>query len=597
MKLRKKSNMEICEENGLTTPFFSNLVDECKTRNKIRATLQIIAKSIIGTLGPYGSTTLIQDRQMKHFASKDGYDLMNRISFDDEVARTILDIVRSITANQVLTVGDGTTSAVVIANALYSSLTDNEQIEYLKRIASKDVTDILNDLSEILEEEIKKIAVPISSDMSELHKIATVSLNNDPVAGKLIADTYKQIGKFGFITDDVIENYSKDFVEIKKGIEWKRGYIDPLYGKFHEGNKAIYVNNPRVIIFKGTVTWKMLENIVRPIVESAFNEEGAQAIIIANEYEPDAEIFFKANRTKHTMVSSTDVEFDYTPVDIDNIVETSRNKIEDLSLLCGCTIFDPEVNTEAEATAFPERFVGYANKVVVTETTTQIVANTPDKALQKKIDKIVKGYTDELNKEEDKLLVSNIDDTTAYNLKRRIANLTDSIALYHVGGKTFTERQTRERLIDDAILSCKSALDYGVIPGGNIIIPSILIDEREGICDLLGKKYSYLPIESVRVFFTYFINIIKESFLESYRAVLNNSYFTEEETEEVIEKCLREKSLYNLKTHEYEPFATTSVVNSAQTDIEILKTCISIIGILAMSNQVVTLNLSIKGSI
>ena len=197
MKLREKTTIQICEENNLPYTFLTNIVEESNAKAKIRATLEVISKTLCGTLGPYGSTTLIQDREGRHFASKDGYDLMNRLSFSDEVSRTVLDLVRSIASTQVLTVGDGSTSAIVVANALYNALTDPEKTKFFKRVAAKDITDILNDLSEILEEEMKGRAVPVSEDLSEIETIAMIATNNDKNSGKLFKEIYDKIGPFG----------------------------------------------------------------------------------------------------------------------------------------------------------------------------------------------------------------------------------------------------------------------------------------------------------------------------------------------------------------------------------------------------------------
>ena len=156
---------------------------------------------------------------------------------------------------------------------------------------------------------------------------------------------------------------------------------------------------------------------------------------------------------------------------------------------------------------------------------------------------------------------------------------------------------TRQRLIEDAVLACKSALKYGYIPGGNLCIPKYLCANREGLADFLGTKYSYLPIDKPRGFFLYFIDMLTDTFLESYRAVLNNSYFNEDETEEVIDKCFNEGKFYNLKKHEYENWEETEVINSVDTDIQILRTCISIIGILSQSNQMMTMNFDANSQI
>ena len=136
MKIREKTNLEICSENNLKVTLLSNVAEEVTTKNQIRATMQIIAKALCGTLGPYGSTSICQDAQMKHhLVTKDGYDLLNRMIFDNEISRTILDLLKNISSSQVASVGDGSTSAIVVASSLYEFITNKNNNEYFKRVA------------------------------------------------------------------------------------------------------------------------------------------------------------------------------------------------------------------------------------------------------------------------------------------------------------------------------------------------------------------------------------------------------------------------------------------------------------------------------
>lgn len=316
MKLRETSNYDICQENGLRFTYSTNVVEEQATIGKIRSVLKIIAKVLCGTLGPYGSTTIIQDAQSHHFATKDGYDLMNRITFDDEVGRTILDIIRQVASNQVLTVGDGSTSAIIVANALFDALTSSHDL--FKNVSPKDIVDILNDIAIFLTEDLKKMATPVSDDLHELDTIAAISTNNDKELGRTIADIYKKIGKDGFISTDVVKTYEKDHIEIKHGIEIQRGYIDEVFGRFFENKKVIYDKNPRVLLFNYRITHDDLEKIMIPLMQKTINMEDAELLIIANSYDPDAVNFFKANRTKHLQLGGKQKmpEMNFTAVDI-----------------------------------------------------------------------------------------------------------------------------------------------------------------------------------------------------------------------------------------------------------------------------------------
>ena len=406
MKLRDKTVLNICDENKLPITISTNVVEERNTKNKMRATSELIAKALIATLGPYGSSTIIQDREGKHFATKDGYDLMNRIEFDDSVARTILDLFKTTASNQVFTVGDGSTSAIVVANALFQTLTDENQLDHFKKIAPKDIVDILNDLSEMVEDELRKIAIPISEDMHELDIIAAIANNNDFEVGKLIADIYRKIGQYGFISMDVIEKQEKDNYELKTGVEWKRGYIDPVFSKMFGDEKIVY-ENPRVILCRSTLTYDDLETGLVPLMKTALGaQEKTQLVIVANDFDADVVNFLKNNRTKHLAVNSgfgnnreKTVEMDFVAVDIDQVTKESRNKLEDLAILCGCKIWDKYFTNVSDFYTKPEEYIGKAGKAIITPKTTQIIKLdvAPD-SVKKVIDSQIKEIDSELKK-------------------------------------------------------------------------------------------------------------------------------------------------------------------------------------------------------
>lgn len=600
MKLRDKTTKEICAENDLPYTVLSNVVEEISAKNRMRATSNLIAKALIATLGPYGSSTIIQDREMRHFATKDGYDLMNRMTFQDEVSRTVLDLLRTTASNQVLTVGDGSTSAIVVANALFQALTDPHRREEFEKIAPKDIIDILNDISEKLEVALKGMAKPVSDDMHELDIIAAIANNNDTYAGKTIAEIYKKIGPDGFISMDVIDRKDKDEYEIKSGIEWQRGWVDPFFEKVAENGKIEYTDKPKVFITNSVLTYDDLKPILMPIMEEAFNQEGQQLLIIANGYDSDVITFLKNNRFKHRMVGSRSVEMDFVAVDIDQVTKESRNTLDDLACLCGCKIYDRVFCTPAELVKNTKSYIGRAQKASISRKETQVIALELD-AMPQEHRKTVQERIDEFSNKIKKLQKieepTRDQDDELYEYRRRLSRLTSASAILHVGGKTMAERMTRQRLIEDAVLACKSTLKYGYIPGGNLCIPKYLNEKREGLADFLGTKYKYLPIDKPRTFFLYFIDLLRDTFLESYRAVLNNSYFSEEQTDAVIKKCLEEDLFYNLKTHTYEKWNETDVINSVDTDIQILRTCLSIIGILSQSNQMMTLNFDVDSHI
>ena len=135
----------------------------------------------------------------------------------------------------------------------------------------------------------------------------------------------------------------------------------------------------------------------------------------------------------------------------------------------------------------------------------------------------------------------------------------------------------------------------GVIYGGNLVIPKIITTNKDYLRDKLNERFGYL-VDRDLTFFEDFLSIIKDAFLESYKHVLENANITEEKTLEIANKCIEESKFYNLKIREFEDMQSTEVINSADTDIQIMQTCFSIIGILATSNQFITLNPDVDGA-
>ena len=287
MRLREKTNLEICKENNIKSLILTNVVDEKISKNKIRATLEIIAKALTCTLGPDGATTILQDPQKKHLVTKDGLDVIRRMTFQDEVARTVLDMVYSISSNQVLTVGDGSTSAIVIANAMYQEFTSEKNKELFNLVSPKVIVDMLNSISNYVEIKLKEIATPLSPDYHELKEIATIAMNNDDHIGELITEIYQKIGKYGFISSDTIDNYETDTIDYKKGISWKRGYIDPIFGERYEANKVIH-KKPKVFIISGDVQISDCDYIFGDLITKICGDNNEDLVMLV-----DADVYDK----------------------------------------------------------------------------------------------------------------------------------------------------------------------------------------------------------------------------------------------------------------------------------------------------------------
>ena len=184
-----------------------------------------------------------------------------------------------------------------------------------------------------------------------------------------------------------------------------------------------------------------------------------------------------------------------------------------------------------------------------------------------------------------------------FKLKKRIASLQNSTANLYIGGNSEIERNTRQFLFEDSILAVRSAIEYGYVIGGNLIIPRILDTHTDEIVEkiITNKAFNHLySDEELREPFKEeiesFIYTISKCFKNSFERVLFNANFPRERINEIVSICISKDQIYNLKTRHYEKDKETKIINSAQTDIEIMKACFSIIGLLGTSNQFLMTN-------
>lgn len=632
-KLREDTDVDILIGNKMITKDYSNLiltnvVDEVWTKRKIRSVMEILAKTLAATLGPDGSTTVLQRSDHNHLVTKDGLDIIDSINFRDDVSETVLDIVREISQDQVTAVGDGSTSAIIIANAIYQELTDPANQDKFKAVSPQVVVDLLRKLSDWIDGEIKSIAKPISADLHEIDHVAAISMNNNEKAGHMIADVYRKIGKNGIITPDTTLVTDDDFVEYKSGVDWERGYIDPLYAtQLKALNGKITHDKPYVFICDGTLTFDNDANMIGTLLDKIFlingnygqkmMRSGVSLVIVANKLDQGMRNMLRTNRAlKYTSVDGYPY-MDYTVVDIAQTSESDVNDLKDLALLCGCHIYSPSDGFRTQSgtpvvapadvdasikiqfgghedacKALPYYYVGQAAKATITDATTSVVCDdrliTPS-ALKEKADSIasIQKGIDDFAKQ---AAMTAKEKNTSALFKQRIANLNMSTAIFHVGGKTIREQASRERLIEDAVYAARSAMKYGYTIGGNLVVPRILTRKRAEAIDVLQKSFSYLG--STYDFYAFFVDLIRDAFLQSYYCVLDNSqYLSDEQVNAIITECVNENKFYNLKLHRMENDEDSEVINSAQTELQIAKSCIGLMSMLAKSNQIITLNL------
>jgi chaperonin GroEL len=575
MSQKKKTDVDRkmpLEETFIT----SNVVTEADTRRQIGDTLTFVSKALAKTLGPYGSTTIVHDREaMAHFMTKDGYKVLNSIQIMEEVPRTVLNIITRVSRTLVRTVGDGSTSSIVVSNNLYHRIAKLLQ-KY--SIAPKDMVDALTLASQMLADLIDKKAYQIPDlDTEEglelVACVAAVSTNNDLASGDLVAKIFQEIGRHGFVTID--DNFSEtDEYKITNGLEHNRGWIDSVFINDHN-RRSVEFENAFVLLVDDFMTQNDLQVLAEMMTEIVVNNRSPM-VIVARGFDDATTKFFRDNK-----VSSPTL-----PICVVDIAMSSKDhleRFEDIAAFIGgrplrksqgekLSEISPEELGIVKAFSSDElktRFVG--GRGVATAKLNERVEKLKEKIQE------LSGVSDRVNRDAEIRLV-----------EKRIAALTSGMAVLRVGGATDSERSARKDLFEDAVYAVQSALRHGIVMGGTLAVPHIIASTPTIYGDFanLVREREMLPtVEKLNDFSKDFLECILKSFKMSFRQVLLNSGMKENVADDNVNRCVTGGVIYNLSTREFEPWEETSIVNSADTEKEIMKAAFSIISLLATSNQ------------
>lgn len=578
-------------ENNKNFFLKSNIIDEEETKNEISKTLNNIAECVGKSLGPYGSTTILQGSlENETTMSKDGYTILKSLRYYFDIPKTVLYIIKKISKSLVRTVGDGSTSSVIIANRLFDNI---NLLIHNYNISSKDIILILNKISIILEKEILSKSIKITDENFDrsIQKIASISTNNDYETGKLFCEIFKKIGKYGFINLQKGKS-SKDTYEIKKGIEVNYGWINQRMAK--SSDKVSYeYENPMIFMCNDTLGDDEMEFIAN-LMDKLCLRKDTPLILIAKNYSNSFKAFIDSNLQKNRHLPFVAIDFDLNS-------KKGKDLFIDLSLVLNCHYYD-KFNGIENLNDFNIDDLGKCKSITGDDLRTTFLSGegyknfyieedilNEDNKIVQRIHELENDY-ETISSLED----NQVHDVELFNIKKQIAILSGSLATVYVGGNSELEIESRKFLFEDAVYACKSAIEYGYIAGCNTIVPLIINKSSDKIIKKLknDKDLKYMNnIDKIDNLLLEILTIIKESFIYSYIKVLSNANLDENHIKEIIDNLYNNEKLFNLKNRKYESIKKTSVINSAQTDIEIIKSSFSIIGLLATSNQTITVNM------
>ena len=392
--------------------------------------LNILANAVKVTLGPKGRNVVISENDNKPHITKDGVTVAKAISLKDKFENAGVQLVKSVANKTGNEAGDGTSTSVILTQAIVA-----EGIKHIaagvppieiKRAIDLSVTKIIDF--------IKKVATPISD--KDIQHIATISANNDPEIGELVAEAIKQVTKDGVITME--ESKTREtYIETVDGIQFNRGCLSN-YFITNEDNQECVLENPYILVTNKKISSiNDILNILKPIAE-----QNKSLLIIADDYDSEVITTLAVNHLRAGLKICA--------VKAPSFGESKIEYLNDIAVLTGgkFTTLDIDLNT------ISIEDLGIANKVTVTKESTTIIGGNGSRDSINSLISIVKNQIEK--------------DPDNKSLKERLAKLAGGVAILHIGANSEAELKEKMDRVDDAICATRAALEEGIVTGGGV---------------------------------------------------------------------------------------------------------------------------------
>lgn len=610
----------------------SNVISGEEYRELVCAISQVASDMVVKTLGPYGSTTVIDDGTGFTYPSKDGWSCLSKLQFTDPTYNTIFNMLKKISFNSVTTVGDGTTTAMVAANNFLRKM----YTEFIPKVKDAgfrqaDFIDTMNEVYSNLEYALKHNEytqrIDTDGDFSDIYKIAYIATNGNDEFADIIQKIYQETNNPNIqvsMDKDAITTY-----EIQKGYKFDARVLNfPAYINCDAGI-IDYTNHPcRIVIFDHNVTFQMHEKIIAAI--SAMSSRDKSEIIIMAPYFDDI-ITSWIDSSIQRLVQNRQVP-NIMLVQIPTTAAIQRKSISDLAVLTNGQVFDEakvkafnillhnQTHSEAEkiedsmfslekySFESPEeiihRCLGQVKSVIInkTEGFLQDYDDIANPVHYNAVLTEAKEAYESMKAKAMKTIGGMLDKDFLYTQMRYI-KLKGCTGVIKVGAFSDIQQRCDKDSLDDAVLACRSAYENGYVRGMNLEILSTLAEWMANYSkcpikgtygkEILNMLYGCFYLTSLQVIMNKQPNndtrrrvILKENKTPNGMTAID--YITSTLSNcEILETCITSKKHldYNLRTETLNGYEQWEVINSAATDIEILRAVVNVLTTVITSNQ------------
>ncbi len=518
-----------------------NISFDLKARDGLRRGVDKLANAVKVTLGPKGRNVIIDKKFGAPSVTKDGVTVAKEIELKDPIENMGAQLVKEVASKTADEAGDGTTTATVLAQAIYrhgiKNVTAGANPMDLKRGIDKAVKAVV----ENLRKQSKNI-----SNSNEIEQVGTISANNDREIGKMIAEAMDKVGKDGVIT---VEEARGTDTEVKtvEGMQFDRGYQSPYFVTNTEKMEA-ELENPYILIYDKKIS-SMKELL--PILE-AVSQTGKPLLIISEEVEGEALATLVVNKIRGSLKIAA--------VKAPGFGDRRKAMLEDIAVLTGGTLISEERGYKLDGATL--EYLGTADKITIDKDNTTIVNGAGKKAdIEARVGQIksqIENTTSDYDKEK---------------LQERLAKLSGGVAILYIGAATEVEMKEKKDRVDDALHATRAAVQEGIVAGGGIALLRAIAVLDKVETENLDQKTG--------------VNIIRLALEAPLRTIVENAGG---EASVIINKVLEGKDDYgyNAREDKFENMFAAGVIDPTKVTRLALENAASISGLLLTTECVVS---------
>jgi len=510
-----------------------------EARNKVLAGVRVLADAVTVTLGPKGRNVVLEKSYGAPTITKDGVTVAKEIQLEDKFENMGAQMVKEVASKTSDVAGDGTTTATVLARAIYSEgakmVAAGHDPMSLKRGIEKGVAAAV--------EELKRLSKP-TKEQKEIAQVGTISANNDSTIGEIIAKAMEKVGKEGVITVEEAKSLETT-LEVVEGMQFDRGYLSPYFVTDPEKMECRLEEAYLLIHEKKISNMKDLLPVLETIART-----GKPFVLIAEDVEGEALATLVVNKIRGTLHC--------VAVKAPGFGDRRKAMLEDIAILSGGRVIAEELGIKLESVTLND--LGRAKRIVVDKDNTTIVDGAGKKADIEGRIKQIRAQIEETTSDYDR-----------EKLQERLAKLVGGVAVIRVGAATEIEMKEKKARVEDALHATRAAVEEGIVPGGGVA---------------LIRSCSALDKVEVRDEEKVGLNIVRRAMEEPCRWIANNAGW---EGSIVLDKIKNNKGAFgfNAATEEFEDLMKAGIVDPTKVVRTALQNAASVAGLLLTTEAMV----------